>query len=59
MDNEILSNKEFSPGFQHDVADLLEMCMDNQTDNITIDMEYPKGILEIDMTFKVIPKNEI
>lgn len=59
MDNETLSSKEFSPGFQHDIADLLELCMDNKTDNITIDMEYPKGILEIDMTFKVIPKNEI
>lgn len=55
MDNEILSNKEFSPGFQKDVVDLLELCMDNKTDNIIIDMKYPKGILEIDMTFKVIP----
>jgi hypothetical protein len=56
MDNETLSNKEFSQGFQKDVADLLELCMDNKTDNIIINLEYPKGILEIDMTFKVIPK---
>ena len=56
MDNEILSNKEFSPEFQHDIADLLELCIDNKTDNLTIDMAYPNGILEIDMTFRIIPK---
>ena len=45
--------KAFSPGFQHDIADLLDICMENQTDNITIDMEYPSGFLEIDLTFRV------
>ena len=55
MNDEMVSNKEFSPEFQHDIADLLELCIDNKTDNITIDMEYPKGILEIDMTFRIIP----
>lgn len=56
MDDELLSSKEFTPGFQHDIADLLEMCMEHQTDSITIDMEYPKGILKVEMNFKVIPK---
>lgn len=50
--------KTFSPGFQNDIADLLEICMENQTDSITIDMEYPKGTLEVEMNFKVIPKEE-
>lgn len=45
--------KAFSPEFQHDIADLLELCIENQTDSITIDLEYPRGILEVDMTFRV------
>ena len=46
-------NKEFSPGFQRDIADLLEVCMENQTDSITITMNYGKNDLDIDMTFRV------
>ena len=48
--------KDFSPGFQHDIADLLELCSENETDSLTIDMEYPTGVLEVDLTFRVIPK---
>ena len=48
--------KAFSPGFQHDIAELLDICLENHTDNITIDMQYPSGILEIELTFKVIQK---
>lgn len=48
--------KAFSPGFQHDIADLLDLCMENKTDNLTIDLEYPTGVLEVDLTFRVIPK---
>lgn len=46
-------NKEFSPEFQRDIADLLEVCMENQTDSITITMHYGKHDLDIDMTFRV------
>lgn len=46
-------NKEFSPEFQHDIADLLEVCMENQTDSITITMNYGKHDLDIDMTFRI------
>ena len=48
--------KAFSPGFQHDIADLLELCSENETDSLTIDLEYPTGVLEVDLTFRVIPK---
>ena len=48
--------KAFSPGFQHDIADLLELCLENETDSLTIDLEYPKGTIEVDLTFRVIPK---
>ena len=48
--------KAFSPGFQNDIADLLDLCMENKTDNLTIDLEYPTGVLEVDLTFRVIPK---
>ena len=48
--------KAFSPGFQNDIAVLLDLCMENKTDNLTIDLEYPTGVLEVDLTFRVIPK---
>ncbi len=45
--------KTFSPGFQEDVVELLEKCMNHQTDSITITLDYGKAILDIDMTFKL------
>ncbi len=48
-------NKSFSPGFQQDIADLLDICMENGTDTITITMGYEKADLDIDMTFRVVP----
>lgn len=52
--------KAFSPGFQNDIAELLDICLENHTDNITIDMQYPSGILEIELTFRTrILRNSI
>ena len=48
--------KSFSPDFQKDIADLLEMCSENKTDGLTIDLEYEKATLEVEMTFRIIPK---
>jgi hypothetical protein len=56
MDKEMITHKEFSPGFQHDIADLLELCVDNKTDNITIDLDYPTATLEVELTFRIHPK---
>ena len=52
-------NKEFSPEFQRDIADLLEICMENETDNITITMNYGEHDLNIDMTFRVYRHKEV
>ena len=45
--------KEFSDGFMQDIAYLLEWCMNNKTDNITITLNYGERDLEIDMDFKI------
>lgn len=45
--------KEFSEEFKHDIADLLDICKENKTDNITISMDYGCITLEVDMTFRV------
>lgn len=50
--------KEFSPEFQHYIAELLELCMENQTDSVTITMNYGDKDLDIDMTFRVRPHEE-
>lgn len=46
--------KSFSPGFQEDIADLLDICMENGTDTITMTMSYKEADLDIDMTFRVV-----
>jgi hypothetical protein len=53
------TGKEFSPEFQKDIADLLELCMNNHTDSLTITLNYGKNDLDIDMTFKVYPHSEV
>ena len=50
--------KKFSPEFQHDIADLLECCQENETDSLTITMHYGELDLDIDITFSVHPHEE-
>lgn len=45
--------KTFSPDFQKDMLDLLEKCIKNNTDRLTISLDYERAILDIDITFKV------
>lgn len=52
------NEKEFSPEFQMDIADLLEMCMNNDTDSLTITLKYDEYDLDIDMTFRAYPHSE-
>lgn len=48
--------KEFSPQFQHDIADLLKMCSEHKTDSLTVTMDYEPFELDIEMTFSIRPK---
>ena len=43
--------KNFSEGFLIDMADLMQMCVDNDTDTIQIEMEAGGGKVTIDITF--------
>lgn len=44
--------KEFSPEFQHELLDLIEMCVDNHTDGLILTFEYPHATIKVKMTFK-------
>ena len=52
MSNNV-NDKEFSEGFLHDIADLLEMCSNENTDNIAISIPINNNVLNIDLTFSV------
>lgn len=58
MDDEITMNYTISPDVQHAIADLVEICMKNKTDTITMSIDYPTAILEVEMNFKVISKKD-
>lgn len=44
---------DFSEGFLHDIASVLEYCMENNTDSIELEFEINGKKLNIDMTFSV------
>lgn len=46
-------NKEFSEGFIHDLADILDECIKNNTDHAAIDLEFGDLALSLDITFTV------
>lgn len=47
------TNKEFSNGFMQDLADLLELCMKNNTDSMELDFDYSGKHLKVDISFLV------
>lgn len=49
-------DKEFSEGFLYDVADLLEACMENETDNIDLIFDCNGTKLKMDITFSILDK---
>ena len=53
-----MDKKNFSPEFQKDMADLLDMCAEHKTDSVTVSMDYGKQILDIDITFKIREREE-
>ena len=44
-------DKEFSEGFLHDLADLLEFCSNNNTDTIELYFDLDGKELNVEMTF--------
>ena len=46
--------KEFSEGFMQDIADLLEVCSENKTDNIELYFNINGKTLKMDITFEII-----
>ena len=58
MEKEFKTEKSFSPEFQHELLDLVEMCVDNHTDGLTLTFEYTHGSVEVEMTFKVKAKEQ-
>lgn len=55
MDKEIT----LSEGFHHTVADILDYCVANDTDSVTLTMESKETAIEIDMAFRVRRKQHV
>ena len=53
-----ITEKEFTQGFVNDIADLLKLCIENNTDSVTLNQDFGKGKLTIDITFSVSEKLE-
>lgn len=43
----------FSEGFLHDIADLLELCMKNDTDNLEIRLPINGKTLKVEIAFSI------
>lgn len=46
-------DKEFSEGFLHDLAYLLDICSNNNTDTIELSFDLDGKELNVEMTFSV------
>ena len=51
-------DKNFSNGFMQDIADLLEVCMKNKTDNVDLDFEINRIHLGVNITFSIRKPNQ-
>jgi len=45
--------KEFSEGFMHDIADILELCMKNNTDNVDLVFDINDVKFGVNITFSI------
>ena len=45
--------KEFSEGFLHDLADLMDYCKDNKTDNIDLYFIFGNKRLKMNIVFSI------
>lgn len=50
---EVCMDKDFSEGFMHDVADLLEYCAENNTDNVDLIFTFGDKELNVNVTFSI------
>ena len=46
-------DKNFSEGFTHDVADLLEYCAENNTDNVDLIFTFGDKELNVNVAFSI------
>ena len=46
-------DKDFSEGFMHDIADLLECCKENNTDNVDLKFNFEDLELKVNITFSI------
>ena len=46
-------NREFSDGFMQDIAELLELCANNETDGVELTFNIKGKALTLDLTFTV------
>ena len=46
-------DKDFSEGFMHDIADLLECCKENNTDNVGLKFTFEDLELKVNITFSI------
>ena len=46
-------DKDFSEGFMHDIADLLECCKENNTDNVDLKFTFEDLELKVNITFSI------
>ena len=49
--------KNFSSEFMNDLADVIEACMKDNTDNIQMELDLGENTLFVDMKFKFNQKN--
>lgn len=54
-----MKEKEFSEGFMHDIADLLDLCVENGTDNLEIKIPINGKMLNIEICFSVNVDSEV
>ena len=46
-------NKEFAEGFMKNLGDLLEYCVENNTDSLELDFDINGKPLKVDITFSI------
>jgi len=46
-------DKDFSEGFMHDIADLLEGCKENNTNNVDLKFALKDWELNVNITFSI------
>lgn len=51
-------DKNFSNGFMQDIADLLEVCMENKTDNVDLNFDINGVHLGVNITFSIRKSNQ-